>query len=84
MAQEPQPPIVGPLAGDGSTASPEELAMAKPKPGPAKTPSEKRSFGEDDVEKPYLGGPIGPDGDDDPDERGPEYCPVDDPGPAKP
>ncbi len=82
MAQEPQPPIAGPLAGDGSTASPEEQAMAKP--SPATGSREKRSFGEDDVEKPYLGGPIGPDGDDDPDERGSEYCPVEDSGPAKP
>ena len=87
MAQDPapQPLVGGPLAGDGSTASTEELASAKRSAARAKRPDrERRSFGEDDVEKPYRAGPIGPDGDDDPDERGPEYCPVDVPGPAKP
>ena len=87
MAQEPapQPPVVGPLAGDGSTASPEELASARRNAARAKSPDrEPRSFAEDVIEKPYRGGPIGPDGDDDPDERGPDYCPTDEPETPKP
>ncbi len=89
MAQQPvpQPPVVGPLAGDGSTASPEEVASDKsnPKPTP-KTDAdrERRSFVTEDVEKPYRSGPAGPDGDDDPDDRGSEYCPDDSSGPVRP
>ena len=85
MAQQPipQPPVVGPLASDGSIASPEGIASAKAKPKTSPD-RERRSFATEDAEKPYQGGPAGPDGDDDPDDRGSEYCPDDSSGPVRP
>ncbi len=87
MAQDPvpQPPVVGPLAGDGSTASPEEKAAEAHDPADPKSPAkEQRSF----VAAPDLddkAGPAGLDGDDDPDDRGAAYAPdVGQAGPARP